>query len=100
MYMLLMTLVTVSWQRGLVEREVNQLLRGITEQMRKKVPTAISRWRRPLSRDSDARETIPQRDIADDDVCPICQDELLEKRLPVTYCKYVFFSIFMEFVNG
>ena len=79
----------MSWQKGLVEREINQLLRGITEQMRKKVPTAISRWRRPLSRDSDAREVIPQRDIADDDVCPICQDELLAKRLPVTYCKLV-----------
>ena len=78
---------SVSWQKGLVEREINQILRGITEQMRKRVPTAISRWRRPLSKDSDSREAIPQRDIKDDDVCPICQDELLEKRLPVTYCK-------------
>ena len=77
----------MSWQKGLVEREINQLLRGITEQLRRRVPTAVSRWRRPISRDSDAREIIPQRDIADDDVCPICQDELLAKRLPVTYCK-------------
>ena len=40
-----------------------------------------------MSKDSDCREAIPQRDINDDDVCPICQDELLVKRLPVTYCK-------------
>ncbi len=33
--------------------------------------------------------TIEQRPIGEDDVCPICQDELLEKHLPVTYCKYV-----------
>lgn len=78
----------MSWQKGLVEREINELLRGLTQQLRKKVPTAIARWRRPLSQESDAREVIPQRDIADDDVCPICQDELLKKRLPVTYCKF------------
>ncbi|XP_045216191.2 uncharacterized protein LOC123566297 isoform X2 [Mercenaria mercenaria] len=78
----------MSWQKGLVEREINEILRGITQQMRKKVPTAVARWRRPMSSDSDAREVIPQRDIADDDVCPICQDELLAKRLPVTYCKF------------
>ncbi|XP_060607453.1 uncharacterized protein LOC132759651 isoform X2 [Ruditapes philippinarum] len=78
----------MSWQKGLVEREINEILRGITQQMRKKVPTAVTRWRRPMSSDSDAREVIPQRDIAEDDVCPICQDELLAKRLPVTYCKF------------
>ncbi|KAH3840283.1 E3 ubiquitin-protein ligase ZSWIM2-like isoform X2 [Dreissena polymorpha] len=78
----------ISWQKGLVEREINEILRGLTQQMRKKVPTAVTRWRRPMSSDSDAREVIPQRDIAEDDVCPICQDELLKKRLPVTYCKF------------
>lgn len=86
----ILSYITVSWQKGLVEREINSILRGLTQQMRKKVPTAVSRWRRPLSSDSDAREVLPQRDIAEDDVCPICQDELLLKRLPVTYCKYVF----------
>ena len=81
--------IIVSWQKGLVEREINAILRGLTQQQRKKVPTAVSRWRRPASADSDAKEVLPQRDIAEDDVCPICQDELLLKRLPVTYCKYV-----------
>ncbi|XP_052792544.1 E3 ubiquitin-protein ligase ZSWIM2-like isoform X2 [Mya arenaria] len=78
----------MSWQKGLVEREINELLRGLVQQMRKKVPTAVTRWRRPMSANSDAREVIPQREIAEDDVCPICQDELLAKRLPVTYCKF------------
>ena len=35
----------------------------------------------------DGKPVIKQREIGEDDVCPICQDELLAKRLPVTYCK-------------
>ncbi len=31
--------------------------------------------------------SIRQKDIEKDDICPICQEELLLKRLPVTYCK-------------
>lgn len=30
---------------------------------------------------------LEQRPIAEDDVCPICQDQLLAKHLPVTYCR-------------
>lgn len=70
-----------------MEREINEILRGLTQQQKKRVPTAVAKWRRPLSSDGDTREVLPQRDIAEDDVCPICQDELLLKRLPVTYCK-------------
>ena len=33
--------------------------------------------------------SVKQREITEEDVCPICQEELLEKRLPVTYCRSV-----------
>ena len=34
------------------------------------------------------KNEIKQRDIDEEDVCPICQEEFLGgKRLPVTYCK-------------
>lgn len=32
--------------------------------------------------------TIQQREINEEDVCPICQDSFLTKRQPVTYCKF------------
>ncbi|XP_042302387.1 E3 ubiquitin-protein ligase ZSWIM2 isoform X2 [Sceloporus undulatus] len=31
---------------------------------------------------------IKQKEIDNDDVCPICQETLLKKMLPVTYCRY------------
>lgn len=30
---------------------------------------------------------IVQREIGEEDVCPICQDNFMEKRIPVTYCR-------------
>lgn len=30
---------------------------------------------------------IRQKDVEKDDICPICQEELLLKKLPITYCK-------------
>ncbi|KAL5006572.1 hypothetical protein ScPMuIL_015378 [Solemya velum] len=73
----------VTWQQGLVEREINDILRGITAQLQKKQPINIHR---KLVKDD--RQALQQREIKDDDVCPICQDELLNKHLPVTYCKF------------
>jgi E3 ubiquitin-protein ligase ZSWIM2 len=31
---------------------------------------------------------MEQRPITESDVCPICQDELLTKKLPVSYCRF------------
>lgn len=36
---------------------------------------------------SDDREKLKQKQIEEEDVCPICQDELLQKPEPLTYCK-------------
>ena len=34
-----------------------------------------------------SKENINRRQLEEDDVCPICQEELLEVRLPVTWCR-------------
>lgn len=81
--------VSVTWQLGLVEREINDILFGATAKQRK---TPVRRWAAsgpPGTTEftADGRPTIQQREIGDDDCCPICQDELLGKHQPVTYCK-------------
>ncbi|ELU10326.1 hypothetical protein CAPTEDRAFT_43242, partial [Capitella teleta] len=81
----------VTWQLGLVEREINEILRGI----------AASQGIRPSpntrnlvsdvakeEQDKKTNGTVAQREITPEDVCPICQEDLLGKHLPVTYCKF------------
>ena len=43
------------------------------------------------SNSKDGRPTLQQRDITEEDSCPICMEDLLAKREPVTYCKYEIF---------
>ena len=66
-----------------MEREINEVMRG-----------GFSRSRRGKRKDSekdaissDNREKLKQKQIEEEDVCPICQDELLQKPEPLTYCK-------------
>ncbi|KAK3716946.1 hypothetical protein QZH41_014638 [Actinostola sp. cb2023] len=72
----------VVFQLSLVEREINEVIRG-----------AFAQHRQPGNQyqnaHADNRDKLKQKDIAEDDVCPICQDELLTKSgEPLTYCKY------------
>ena len=80
----------ISWQLGLVDRELNEVLHGQPNKQPPKTPAR--RWATSGSASSttaDSRPSIRQKDITDDDCCPICQDELLNKHIPVTFCKYV-----------
>ncbi|XP_063421854.1 E3 ubiquitin-protein ligase ZSWIM2-like isoform X1 [Mytilus trossulus] len=79
----------ISWQLGLVDRELNEVLHGHANKQPPKPP--VRRWSTSGSSAAtatDSRPTIRQKDITDDDCCPICQDELLNKHIPVTYCKF------------
>ncbi|KFO27949.1 E3 ubiquitin-protein ligase ZSWIM2 [Fukomys damarensis] len=69
-----------AFQLGLTEREINDLLRGIH-----RAPTP-----QPGRRDAAAEGTgsMLQKEIGPEDICSICQEELLEKRLPVTFCRF------------
>ena len=94
--MVFFSLWTVTWQLGLVEREINEILRGAAaKQGARPSPAAhtlASQAQRGSGEGKDgqgkgAEGTVEQRDISEEDVCPICQEELLAKHLPVTYCK-------------
>ncbi|XP_072029613.1 E3 ubiquitin-protein ligase ZSWIM2-like [Amphiura filiformis] len=83
----------LSFQLGLVEREINELLQGIAKKEQRPTRRAIELAKKAGNQPEkhatgDGREVLQQKEITEDDVCPICQDELLEKREPVTYCRY------------
>lgn len=76
----------LSWQLGLVEREINEILRGRITAER---PQRVSQIKKSTTNQViDGRTVVEQREISEEDVCPICQEELLAKKLPVTYCKF------------
>ena len=100
-----MLTILVSWQLGLIEREITDLVRGIAASQPVKPSVAARRIAAALDRNQDESSiggasgaseasSVPQRDIGSEDVCPICQDELLSKHQPVTYCRLgIFFSV-------
>ncbi|CAK8689624.1 unnamed protein product [Clavelina lepadiformis] len=71
----------LSFQLGLVEREINEILRGPRSQKKQNLTNET------INNDY-GKEVLKQRDLTDDDVCPICQEPLLENRQPVTFCRY------------
>ncbi|KAF8569582.1 hypothetical protein P879_04533 [Paragonimus westermani] len=76
----------VCWQLGLVEREVVDVLEG------KHSRVNTTKLRQSGEKNSDEKTEqhgqLKQRKIEADDVCCICQEELLsENRYPVTYCR-------------
>jgi len=77
-----------------VEREINHLLRSGSKSQQAVRP-ADSQPTSSADRENSAESgagVVPQRDISEDDVCPICQDELLAKHQPVTFCRSDFVS--------
>uniref|UniRef100_A0A8D2ADE5 RING-type E3 ubiquitin transferase n=1 Tax=Sciurus vulgaris TaxID=55149 RepID=A0A8D2ADE5_SCIVU len=71
-----------AFQLGLVEGEITDLLRGIH-----RVQTP-----QPGTGDETAHVKedgyIKQKEIDSEDICSICQEVLLEKKLPVTFCRF------------
>lgn len=67
-----------------MEREINEVMRGSYSR------SSRAAKRRNSEKDmtaSDSREKLKQKQIEEQDVCPICQDELLQKPEPIIYCK-------------
>ncbi|CAI2738481.1 unnamed protein product [Dicrocoelium dendriticum] len=76
----------VSWQPGLVEREIVDLLDGKHSQSIEITPKRAEANSPEIFKTENG--VLKQRLIGAGDICPICQDELLsEKRNPVTYCR-------------
>eukprot|EP00058_Branchiostoma_floridae_P001819 XP_002587307.1 hypothetical protein BRAFLDRAFT_129526 [Branchiostoma floridae] len=78
----------VSFQLGLVEREINELLRGVHQPQQESQRAADRRTDQRTDSSGDGRTRLQQKPITEEDICPICQEEFLRKREPVTYCKY------------
>ncbi|CAH1238898.1 ZSWIM2 [Branchiostoma lanceolatum] len=78
----------VSFQLGLVEREINELLRGLHQPQQEVQRAADRRKDQQTDTTGDGRTRLQQKPITEEDICPICQEEFLRKRDPVTYCKY------------
>lgn len=72
------------FQPGLVERQILEVL-----QRPYRTDSVPSVPAQPCSSEEDDG-TIRQKGIKDDDICPICQEDLLRKRLPVAHCRFVF----------
>jgi len=70
------------YQRGYVEREIDEVLRGV--HAKKETKAVGEQVEAPGVEEEAARN---RRDLDSEDVCPICQEELLEARLPVTWCQ-------------
>ncbi|XP_012634931.2 E3 ubiquitin-protein ligase ZSWIM2 [Microcebus murinus] len=71
-----------AFQLGLVEGEIDDLLRGIH-----RVQTP-----QPGTNDENAHIEedgyIKQKEIGSEDICSICQEVLLKNKLPVTFCRF------------
>ena len=72
----------VVYQLGLVEREIGEVVRGMFTNTRGNNSTS-----RKTNEESDSRETLSKKEITEDDVCPICQEDLFGQSQPTTYCK-------------
>ncbi|ERE71792.1 E3 ubiquitin-protein ligase ZSWIM2 [Cricetulus griseus] len=71
-----------AFQLGLVEGEINDLLRGIHQVQSPKLGAS--------DKTAHVKEDgcLKQKAISAEDICPICQEVMLEKKLPVTFCRF------------
>ncbi|XP_068805659.1 E3 ubiquitin-protein ligase ZSWIM2 [Struthio camelus] len=69
---------------GLLEREIEDMLQRLQHQQTLNPGQTL--FSQTLKEEND--RCIHQKKIGVEDVCPICQEELLKKMLPITYCRY------------
>ncbi|XP_067843798.1 E3 ubiquitin-protein ligase ZSWIM2 [Heptranchias perlo] len=74
-----------SFQLGLVDREIDMLLDSLHTEQTLQPPGSKSKIKQSVE---EMVGVVCQKEIDPDDVCPICQEELLKKKQPVTYCRY------------
>ncbi|XP_075789884.1 E3 ubiquitin-protein ligase ZSWIM2 isoform X2 [Pelodiscus sinensis] len=72
-----------AFQLGLLEREINDILQRLHQEHT--LPSrANALSNKTVQKEDDGY--IHQKEIDEEDVCPICQEELLKKMFPITYC--------------
>ncbi|KAK7110909.1 E3 ubiquitin-protein ligase Zswim2-like [Littorina saxatilis] len=77
----------LSWQVGLSDMELDCVMRGpvVARRTQQRPQPSVPRQ---VEDASGGRPLVAQREIGNEDVCPICQDEFMAKKLPVTFCKF------------
>ncbi|XP_078260688.1 LOW QUALITY PROTEIN: E3 ubiquitin-protein ligase ZSWIM2 [Rhinoraja longicauda] len=74
-----------AFQFGLVDREIEILLDNLHMDKTPQHPNKNSKIKQNVE---EAVGVVPQKEISPEDACPICQEALLKKKQPVTYCRY------------
>uniref|UniRef100_A0A8C7EHH9 Zinc finger SWIM-type containing 2 n=1 Tax=Nothoprocta perdicaria TaxID=30464 RepID=A0A8C7EHH9_NOTPE len=74
-----------AFKLGLLEREIEDMLQRL--QQRQTLSPQQTTFLPTLS-EQDEMLFIRQKEISREDVCPICQEELLKMMLPITFCRY------------
>ena len=77
----------LSYQLGLVEREINVVLQNPNKSLLPQLRTTDDDILTDDPGDNKKKE-LKQRPLSEDDACPICQEQLLTKRQPVTFCRH------------
>ncbi|XP_053170236.1 E3 ubiquitin-protein ligase ZSWIM2 [Scomber japonicus] len=79
-----------SFQRGLVERQILEVLHGLHQTRAHRTENDFSAASGTVSQPVTGQEagSVCRKVIQAQDVCPICQEELLEKKQPVSYCRF------------
>ncbi|KAM9328348.1 E3 ubiquitin-protein ligase ZSWIM2 [Pholidichthys leucotaenia] len=70
-----------SFQHGLVERQILEVLQGLHQ-----IKPHQNEYDTPTTSGT-PKKSVCRKEIQAEVVCPICQEELLEKKYPVTYCR-------------
>ena len=71
------------FQKALVEREINEIIQGVHVQRNVNVKAAGG--------NNAGKNEMAAKSIDEEDVCPICQEEFLGCKEPLTHCRYVLF---------
>lgn len=74
----------INHQKSLVPRELDQILCGA----RRDPGAGAAVSQSDAGSAAEARPTVTVKDVTEDDVCPICQEELLETGDPLTHCRH------------
>ena len=71
-----------------MEREINEIIQGVHIHRR-------SSTKREELVQFEEKGKLPAKSIDNDDVCPICQEEIKNCKEPLTHCKYAFGRLFL-----
>ncbi|KAI8842972.1 hypothetical protein BC829DRAFT_297983 [Chytridium lagenaria] len=72
------------FQHSLVEREISEIMQSSRRRKEMITPAKVVE---PSQGQIENKNHVPRRPIEDGDVCPICQEDLIEDPVTTTYCK-------------